>query len=399
MRFGKRKQIADLEAALAKTKGRLDESKRRLDDTKERLDLWQGRFEIFAKGPGAAMGLDGELAFVDESSSLLEYATLSAIRSLAPIRVDQPLVLISQIQRSGGTFLSQLFDGHPECHAHPHELHIGPASQKHVWPALDLTAPPDSWFDALQEESAVIAFRTGFTKPGAGTAEDVDAYPFLLPPGLQRTIFNHVSAEDAPRTQRDVMDRYFTSYFNGWLDNQNLYSEPKKIVTGFVPGLAANPGQLERFFADYPDGHLISIVREPRSWYASAVRHKSTRWTTLEEGCDQWRLSTQAAIAAAERWPDRRTAVVTFEQLVREPDAVFSAITDRVGIANAAAVPTFNGRPATANSSFPVKAAGVVAESAQRHETVGAAESDRIRALTHDLHVRALDTAIDAARR
>ena len=39
--------------------------------------------------------------------------------------VNQPLLLISQVQRSGGTLLSQLFDGHPQVHAHPHELKIG----------------------------------------------------------------------------------------------------------------------------------------------------------------------------------------------------------------------------------------------------------------------------------
>jgi hypothetical protein len=33
--------------------------------------------------------------------------------------------LISQIQPSGGTPLSQLADSHPELDAHPHELKIG----------------------------------------------------------------------------------------------------------------------------------------------------------------------------------------------------------------------------------------------------------------------------------
>ena len=32
-----------------------------------------------------------------------------------------------------GTLLSQLFDGHPECHAHPHELRIGSPTSRH-WP-------------------------------------------------------------------------------------------------------------------------------------------------------------------------------------------------------------------------------------------------------------------------
>jgi hypothetical protein len=40
-------------------------------------------------------------------------------RGLKTIRVDEPLVLISQIQRSGGTLLNQFFDGHPQVVA-PH---------------------------------------------------------------------------------------------------------------------------------------------------------------------------------------------------------------------------------------------------------------------------------------
>ena len=36
--------------------------------------------------------------------------------------IDQPLILISQIQRSGGTLITQLFDSHKEIYAHPSEL-------------------------------------------------------------------------------------------------------------------------------------------------------------------------------------------------------------------------------------------------------------------------------------
>ena len=49
--------------------------------------------------------------------------------------VTAPLALISQIQRSGGSMLSQLFDGHPEVHAHPHELKIG-YPKKYNWPEI-----------------------------------------------------------------------------------------------------------------------------------------------------------------------------------------------------------------------------------------------------------------------
>ena len=54
-----------------------------------------------------------------------EYRYLCQARLKHLVEVREPLVLISQIPRSGGTLLSQLFDGHPECHAHPGELEIG----------------------------------------------------------------------------------------------------------------------------------------------------------------------------------------------------------------------------------------------------------------------------------
>jgi hypothetical protein len=47
---------------------------------------------------------------------------LGRFRLNNPVRVDQPMILISQIQRSGGTLLSRLFDSHPAIHAHPYEL-------------------------------------------------------------------------------------------------------------------------------------------------------------------------------------------------------------------------------------------------------------------------------------
>ena len=68
--------------------------------------------------------------------------------------VTSPLALISQIQGSGGSLLSQLFDGHPEIHAHPHELMIG-YPKKHLWPRIDLNDRPERWFEILFEDIVV----------------------------------------------------------------------------------------------------------------------------------------------------------------------------------------------------------------------------------------------------
>ena len=72
-----------------------------------------------------------------ESKIHLEVLYQGCVEHIRPVTC--PLVLISQVQRSGGTLLSQLLDGHPELHAHPHELKIGYPT-KYTWPRIDLGA-------------------------------------------------------------------------------------------------------------------------------------------------------------------------------------------------------------------------------------------------------------------
>ena len=68
--------------------------------------------------------------------------------------VTSPIALISQVQRSGGSLLSQLFDGHPELHAHPHELKIG-YPKKYMWPKIDLNEHPQRWLEMLFEDKVI----------------------------------------------------------------------------------------------------------------------------------------------------------------------------------------------------------------------------------------------------
>ena len=158
-----------------------------------------------------------------------EYREVARTRLEHVVRIGVPMLLCSQIQRSGGTLFSRLFDGHPEVHAHPHELKIGP---KDRWPKLDLEAP-GTWFETLYEESAAGHLLTGWSKPGLKET-DVDVFPFLFLPGIQERLFHACVGQRAIERQRDVLDCYFTAYFNAWIDNQNLYAGPKKLLTAFA---------------------------------------------------------------------------------------------------------------------------------------------------------------------
>ena len=90
--------------------------------------------------------------------------------------VDQPLILISQIQRSGGTLLSQLLDGHPECYAHPYELKWGRPA-KWDWPQVDLAVDGRAQYEALDENWVKVFAALGLYEKSEGrvTLDDDDA--------------------------------------------------------------------------------------------------------------------------------------------------------------------------------------------------------------------------------
>ena len=291
-----------------------------------------------------------------------ELSQLLAVRLAHRVPVREPLVLISQIQRSGGTLLSQLLDGHPEVHAHPGELCIG-KPKKWDWPPLDLDRP-ETWFEVLFEPQVDLYLREGFLKekPLLGQLEP-DVFPFVFSPRVQRAVFEQCVAESRPETERSVLDCYFTSYFNAWLDDQNLYG-PKKAVTAFTPRLAMEAERLERYLAAYPDGIFVNVVRDPRAWYASASKHRS-HYEDVEESIGLWRQSAETALDAGERDAER-VLVLTYERLVAETEATMRRVAERIGLSWSPVlmVPTFNGRPTLANSTEPVDRRGVLPERA-----------------------------------
>ena len=104
--------------------------------------------------------------------------------------------------------------------------------------------------------------------------EELETFPMLIPPAMIRHLFMELADRAEVTSQRDILNLYMTAFFNGWLDNQNLYGEDKRWVTAFAARTTMFPGNVEKIFADYPDGRIISIIREPVGWYASAAKYR-----------------------------------------------------------------------------------------------------------------------------
>ena len=320
--------------------------------------------------------LNGEFK---ESKSQLQ--NICEICSEYIIPVTSPIALISQVQRSGGSLLSQLFDGHPELHAHPHELKIG-YPKKFMWPEIDLNENPQRWLEIFFEDKVIEHFKGGYKKE----RKQDEVFPFIFVPSVQQKVFlKYLSSVDSI-TLRDVFDAYMTSYFGAWINNQNRYGQ-KKYVTAFTPRLAMIEENIESFFEVYPDGRLLSIVRDPRNWYPSAVKHRSNVYGDIRKSIDLWKTSTEAALRNKKKYGER-VSIVRFEDLVSKTEAVMFYMADflKINFDDILLVPTFNKSPIRANTSFNDEQHGIVSSTLSRYKMLSKEELKTIEEMTEDTY-------------
>jgi hypothetical protein len=263
------------------------------------------------------------------------------------VRVDQPLFLISQAQRSGGTLLLRLLDGHPQCNVVPFQLRGLDAAAK---------GPPRSLADAWQElydPKLARRYEAGHRQRKHDVLHDDETFSFDLRPDRQRAIFEACVA-GGEQTRRTLFDCYFTSYFNAWLDYANREGE-KRWVVGFEPGVARSPARRRALRGIYPDGLVVSIVRDPWSWYASARRWEP-RWADREVALAYWCRVAGGTLKWRRHQGKRKRDVrlVRFETLLAETEQTMRGIAAWLGIEFRPELtrPTFNGLPIKANTSF-----------------------------------------------
>ena len=323
------------------------------------------------------------------NSSFLGDIHQACWKTLTPI--TSPLALISQIQRSGGSLLSQLFDGHPQLHAHPHELKIG-FPKKHIWPKLDLQDSPKRWFEMLFEHDVITHFKSGYEKD----QRDGRTFAFIFPPALQSKLFLGCLSGRVNKTARDILDAYMTSYFVAWLNNLNIRGE-KKYITAFTPRLSVREESIRSFFETYPDGRLISLVRDPRNWYPSARGHETAKnkYDDIGKAMDQWNESADAMIRNKLAFTER-VCLLRFEDLVGQTETVMRYLASflEIDFDPILLTPTFNKYPIRANTSFRHEKGQIQAGTLSRHQLLTAEEIELIEKQSGDRYRQVLASIV-----
>ncbi len=198
-------------------------------------------------------------------------------------------------------------------------------------------------------------------------------------PGIQAL----ASTKADQRTRRTVLNCYFASLFTAWPSGR--VGDPRYVV-GFVPRTAARTENVVEFFSDYPDGRLITIMRNPADWFVSLRAHTKDsveRYSDIDKKMRLWNKMGKAALEY-HRLYRRRFLLLSFRELVTDRTGTMRRIAQWCGIKFDPGLlrQTFTGRPIESNSNFfdsPERCPGGVLE---RGSLLSTGERERIRELT-----------------
>ncbi|MBE9545152.1 MAG: sulfotransferase [Proteobacteria bacterium] len=272
----------------------------------------------------------------DAGTSHLEDILQICLQHISP--VTAPLALVSQISYSGGSLLGRLLDGHSKLHAYPHAFAVD-SPNKGFWPAIDIKGKPQEWLNIISKAIGAAGIQEGLKQGQENNAR----FPFMYLPVLQKQIFIKYLESVGPLNTRHVFNAHMTACFGAWLNYQNHGLE-KKFVTAYAPGLTMQDEAINNFFEIYPDGGLISIIRDPEHWFVSASRLEPQSYGDAESALSRWQASVRAAIQIRKKFGER-VCLIKFEDLVTQTESVMRCLSEFLAIPyeDILLKPTFNG--------------------------------------------------------
>lgn len=292
------------------------------------------------------------------------------------------VIMISAMYENGGNTTHRMLDGHPELLVYPFESQVGTALVsdyltsyvpiRYRWPELPMDGEPERDYELFWDEEMKTYLRVRSRSKFRDCGLEMDEAD------RRREFVSYVS--ERPRTRRTIVEAYFHSTFAAWRNLRRSGSE--RAFVGYNPVQVLD---VDKFFRDFPDGHMIHTVRHPFAGYADTKKRPFP--ISLERYAWTWNLCQHAALVAEQRYAGR-FHILRFEDLVTDAEASLGGILERMGFAwsEACSRPTFNGQPLHDIQPWgTIRSATLTAHEATKAE-LSAAEQEQLRGLTRIMH-------------
>lgn len=254
---------------------------------------------------------------------------------------DFRLLMLSAMYENGGNTTHRFLDGHPQMFVYPFESQLGTrlvndylASMfpvKYRWPVFALSETASEDYKAIIDEECKVRART----PGVSKFRHV---PFDFSDNERCELYQRYVNEQG-RSRAGNVAAFFRATFEAWRDYKRTGEQATYV--GYCPVLVVDA---EKIFDDFPQAHVLHVVRNP--WSAYADTKKRPVPLSLQQYMTAWTLNQYFALLFKAQF-SKNFHIVRLEDVMADPVKTLGAICDKLELerARSLATPTWNAEP------------------------------------------------------
>ena len=292
------------------------------------------------------------------------------------------LIMISAMYENGGNTMHRHLDGHPELFVYPFESQVGTGYGndflssyvpiRYRWPEFPLEGDALEDYEMFWDEELKTLLRAPSRSKFRDCGLEMDE-------SARRSRFVEI-AGSMGRSRRNLVEAFFRSTFDAWSNHRSSGAE--KYYVGYNPVQVLDT---DKILTDFPDGHVIHVVRNPYSGFADQFRRPFP--PTLHRYPHTWTYAQTLALTYRQKYAGH-FHIVRFEDLVSQKASVMRDLQDALGIttSDTTMYPSFNGTELTSMVPWGTIRTATVEENLATARELSAEQQAEIAAIAYVPH-------------
>ena len=249
------------------------------------------------------------------------------------------LIMISAMYENGGNTTHRHLDGHPELFVYPFESQMGTGVDndyltgyvplRYRWSEFPIAGDAAQDYESFWDEE----LKTYLRAPGRSKFRDCG---MEMVEADRKARFIEI-ANELGRSRANLVEAFFRSTFETWT-NYNT-SGREKYYVGYNPVQVLDT---EKILADFPDGHVIHVVRNPYAGMADQFRRPFP--PEIKRYAHTWAYAQHLAMTYRDKYPGH-FHIVRFEDIVADKPGTMAKLQADLGLSpsDTTLYPSFNG--------------------------------------------------------
>jgi len=249
--------------------------------------------------------------------------------------------MVGGMYENGGNMSHRFLDGHPQMFVYPFESQLGTRMVmdhlasvfpvKYRWPVFALDAKPYEDYKAIIDEECKVRART----PHVSKFRDM---PFDFSDDERCEFFESYLSETR-RSRANNVAAFFHATFDAWKDYRRTGEQV--VYVGYSPIIVVDS---EKILKDFPQAHVLHVVRNP--WSAYADTKKRPVPLSLQDYMFFWTVNQYYALLFKKKFLGQ-IHIVRAEDVMGDSLRTLGAVCDMLGleVTDSLKTPTYNAIP------------------------------------------------------